>query len=159
MYLEISPRRSGKTTRLLEAVIKHCYHNPDDVVCVIVFNREMFYLMEYLLPRGVRLFTDYDNIKRRIPPVHSNIMMFFDEFEHLTEIFKNSHPKDLYGPYNSKYYYSTTLSSIHNDFIINLLKMNGGEYITYKSYDKPEKHHIRGYDNDTNDELSKLFIL
>jgi hypothetical protein len=157
MYLEISPRRSGKTTRLLEAVTKHSYLYPDDMVYVIVYNAEIFHRIEYIMPRGVRILIDNQLLTSSIfvrGTKYRNMMFFFDEFTQLHHTFDNGKVGEW--PYNDKYYYSST--PVYCDQMEKLLSMNNGHFRKYYDMESYEDMFVITYVNE-DDEITKLLTL
>lgn len=50
MYLEISGRRTGKTTRLCKDVVKHLDSKPSAIACIVMINGAMHHHFKRLIP-------------------------------------------------------------------------------------------------------------
>lgn len=50
MYLEISGRQTGKTTRLCKDIVKHLDSKPSAIACIVMINGAMRHHYQYLIP-------------------------------------------------------------------------------------------------------------
>lgn len=151
MYLEISCRRSGKTTRLLEAGYQwYTGGSVFDELNVSIFVapkvemarclQRAFYDKYGLHPSEKIIFTNQQGLERIVGDVRppQKVRCFYDEFDSFREA--------IY--YNPSWYYVTSPTRLrsfedilkHNiegsdDALLNLLDMNGGKYDSIKIMD------------------------
>ena len=119
MYVEISPRQSGKTTRLVQAVINYLQQNTEHTVAVVGFNSRAKNELKEKISRQINdsnIVID-DNWAHRVNFLSGNLFgkynrepnyWFFDEFSFLP-------PSNLLHPIHSNViqnaYYCTTPAS------------------------------------------------
>ena len=119
MYVEISPRQSGKTTRLVQAVINYLQQNTEHTVAVVGFNSRAKNELKEKISRQINdsnIVID-DNWAHRVNFLSGNLFgkynrepnyWFFDEFSFLP-------PSNLLHPIYSNVienaYYCTTPAS------------------------------------------------
>lgn len=135
MYVEISPRQTGKTTRLIQAAIGHAKISSSFHSCVVARNHDQYNRIQDRLTAfdgfvevGMRV-----HMKRKMESVGYDgrvARWFIDEFD-----FFDDHALEII-PMG---YYSTTLSRPRTlqewhepaDFLTRLVHANGGQYDTY----------------------------
>lgn len=137
MYVEISPRQSGKTTRLVQAVINYLQQNTEHTVAVVGFNSRAKNELKEKISRQINdsnIVID-DNWAHRVNFLSGNLFgkynsepnyWFFDEFSFLP-------PSNLLHPIYSNVienaYYCTTPASERRsiDIIANHCRQNNIE--------------------------------
>jgi len=128
MYLEISPRCSGKTTRLINQVIDDLEQNRYDGALVMapsmitlnlierIFRK---YLPSYVIRDYIKLSIRYMNVNR-----NGNVRLYVDEFDLL--------PSGSFPPLRNGYY--TTSIVRQGDMLYTLLKMNNNYYDSFNTF-------------------------
>jgi len=137
MYVEISPRQSGKTTRLVQAVINYLQQNTEHTVAVVGFNNRAKNELKEKISRQINssnIVIDDDWV-HRVNFLSGNLFgkynrepnyWFFDEFSFLP-------PSNLLHPIHSNViqnaYYCTTPASERRsiDIIVNHCRQNNIE--------------------------------
>jgi hypothetical protein len=161
MYLEISARRSGKTTRLIKEATR-CVYETQQQIHIVTCSRTMLDLIKSSLndrcKRSIRLWTCWTlrNVLPSVGTFDNSHKLFFDEFDFMNELFGES-VLDI-GQYNTNYYYATTPKYPKSYAFIKLLNMNKGHFIRYYadgSYDKDGKF----FKNSEYDWVDELFTL
>lgn len=130
LYLEISPRATGKTHRLILAAINYLEEHPSNKVNIVSFNRVANFIRD-----NIGLYIKF-NIKEKVL-INANltgvsqVRSFYDEFDYLDlkEI-------DYNGYYCSSASKIRTIQDIKKkeDFLIKLLNYTNGKYISYTSF-------------------------
>jgi thymidine kinase len=130
IYLEISPRQTGKTTRLVQAATDWINKNLENHAIICTVNNSAKKHVQYLINiylinnHRIKVITQHESITYL-----KNLKWFYDEFDHFEK--KNLLIIDETG------YYVTTPKFIRNeiksdDLLMNLLKTKNGEYERYE---------------------------
>ena len=127
MYLEISPRRSGKTTRLIQRANEMCDEGIPVMVCAPT-NAYGRVLRDMGLYSRVKFVLNVDNFFSvyKYTEKPEDYYILYDEFDTCEDI--------VYRQDNI--YYVTTPHSRDNYNIKNLVEKNNEEYISYKTHAK-----------------------
>ena len=128
MYLEISGRRTGKTTRLIDAVFEHIFNGGTAIIYTL--SKEW----------GNSLYREYFNHPRfddkvLINPMYTSIELlntkvFYDEFDMCegVRIYKN-------GYYSTTPYKMRDINAETRDTFLKLLDLQFGSYVSYINKD------------------------
>lgn len=143
MYLEIAPRRSGKTLRLIKAAIEH-YYITKETVSIIVCNSSTRDFIRNYVPNNINVYT----YRRGGIYAGRGIRdkFFYDEFD----LFPDSRVI-----YDENFYYSS--SEERGYHFQNLKTLNNGKF---RSYDIEGKYiDISTYYVPQNNEKEKDFLI
>ena len=141
MYLEIAPRRSGKTLRLIKAAIEH-YYITRETVSIVTYNNSMGDFIRDCVPYNINVYT------YRSRGIYAGIRykFFYDEFD----LFPDSRVV-----YNKNFYYSS--SEERGYHFQNLKTLNSGKF---RSYDIEGKYiDISTYYVPQNNEREEDFLI
>ena len=141
MYLEISPRQTGKTTRLIE-MANHLDETREDVSCILVtMNHHMKrYMCSHFKKNPTILVITQAEVKKTMLGYRGRTVtpiLFYDEFDFME-------PENVIV--NTEFYYATTAkrmrdyidiiewkAGIKRDPMLSLLKANGWMYTAKSS--------------------------
>jgi hypothetical protein len=126
MYLELSARQTGKTTRLIEHVIERLQNDARKYVAIIgmgyshtdAIKKRFSHALPWHEFKHIRFSSSYMGL---VPELYDTV--YFDEFcSHISiPIIPNG-------------YYSSTPTSLDNSFLRELINYNNGHYETYKNH-------------------------
>lgn len=138
MYIEISPRRAGKTQRLFESLTKQdnlsvvFTSNPISLAGRLPNNRHLF--VEYLSYKDLPTWLENSKVCDNGMYYDKDYSMYFDEFD----MYKGTLPVYQNGYYVTTPTFVRTRDSIElweqglrEDSLLELLKANNGQYTAY----------------------------
>ena len=135
MYLEISMRQSGKTTRLVNQICAD--KDRFDIQILFSFSNYNFYNSRYLITNdNLKVCTTYEallNLLRTHYKIES-VKLYVDEFAYIPEFYNNfndllkSYKDIIYGGY-----FTSTMSADINgaQVISKLIKLNKNKYYSF----------------------------
>lgn len=135
MYLEISMRQSGKTTRLVNQICAD--KDRFDIQILFTFSNYNFYNSRYLITNdNLKVCTTYEallNLLRTHYKIES-VKLYVDEFAYIPEFYNNFN--DLLKNYkdiiNDGYFTSTMSADINEAQVISkLIKLNKNKYYSF----------------------------
>lgn len=135
MYLEISMRQSGKTTRLVNQICAD--KDRFDIQILFTFSNYNFYNSRYLITNdNLKVCTTYEallNLLRTHYKIES-VKLYVDEFAYIPEFYNNFN--DLLKNYkdiiNDGYFTSTMSADINGAQVISkLIKLNKNKYYSF----------------------------
>lgn len=144
MYLELSPRCTGKTSRLIQEALLHACQTQDEVFIITLTA-----IMKDHIKRCMGGYSFRITVLTQLQALNwfsyigkeRNMMFFFDEFDFMYDLFP--HDGDIAIPRlcNDKYYYATTertkyTENYRRSYIVDkLISMNNGEYRKYHNFE------------------------
>ncbi len=138
MYVEISPRQTGKTTRLIAAIKAHLAAHPSNEAILYAVNYNYIYNSMPLVDQG-----RINRFSRCSYAGRNKIKLFVDEFDYLLSMEDFNEIRCRYNLNNS--YWSTTPRFIRNsikkddDVLLSILFLNGGKWF---SMNKANVRHV-----------------